>query len=252
MQYKSQTVHEERIKYLDFEGEGNPVVFTHGIGKKPIAYKKLLEEIANKGYRVIAPEMYGRNYLKNQPRSIEEYAKLTCDFISALELKNIYLIGHSLGGIVSFKIADNYPYIAKKIVALSPGLPMNREGLSGILRGASHYFNKRIRTPFKSLAFFISNTLPVNLHLLRNPKAWAGIVNDVRKLQSADFNAGVPSLILHAENDELIELDYKTEKILTEKGVAIKRLQSMDHNWPISNYSLATSEIHSFLNNLNS
>lgn len=248
MKHKSQKVGTEDIRYLDFEGNGRPLVFAHGIGKKPIAYERLLRELSRRGNRVIAPEMYGRNYFKRQPRSIAEYSDLTCDFMGSLKLEEPSLVGHSLGGVVSFQVASNDFSNAYKTVALSPGLPMNREGLTGVLRGALHYFSKRAKTPLKSATFFVLNTIPVDLHLLRDPIAWTRITNEIRALQTSQFQARVPSLIIQAENDELIELDSDVEERIKSNGVLIKRLDDLDHNWPISNYELASDEIQEFLN----
>lgn len=247
MKELTQKVGKETIRYLDC-GEGIPIVFAHGIGKKPEAYLSLIELLSgcSPGHKVIAPEMYGRNYLINQPATIGEYSELTQDFIHSLRLQEYYLVGHSLGGTVCFNLARESKDNICGVVGLSPGLPITNRGL---LKSAKHYLGKRIKSPFKSLSFLISNTTPTIFHLLRKPSTWIKIIEDVRSIKPPTFDLTVPAKIFHAEEDELIYLDSNVEAIIRDSGTIIEKLSGLDHNWPISYYELAAKKTREFLMN---
>jgi pimeloyl-ACP methyl ester carboxylesterase len=98
------------IAYLD-EGRGDTtLLFVHGafIDK---AYWEVQVDYFKTQYRVIAVDLpgHGRSGSNRTTWKIREYGKDICYLINELMLKNVVLIGHSLGGDVILEVAVQCP-----------------------------------------------------------------------------------------------------------------------------------------------
>lgn len=246
--YRTQKVGQETIRYVH-KGRGRPLIFLHGFGFRASYYLSLLNLLA-KNFEVIAPEMYGINYLKKQPSSIDGYAELTLGFCSSLGVEHHGMVGHSLGGAVAFRIGDN---LAEQfyLISINPLLPVEY----GILGFAARAAYKNIREFLGITGGFPAVRLGTTIlisslyNLLRNRRVSIDIVSDIRNFTYQSMNVTQPTLILYGERDEFFDLDEKiTEQI---KGsfqrVTIKRLNKLNHDWLIFHPKLAAREIIDFV-----
>ena len=106
----------ERIHYLD---EGNPdgtvVVLIHGsaIGITAAAnFFLTIPALVQAGYRVVAPDLYGYGWTEaapgveaTRPNHVEQIVRM----MQALKIEKTYLVGNSLGGMVSAALAIQHP-----------------------------------------------------------------------------------------------------------------------------------------------
>ena len=106
----------ERIHYLDEgRGERGAVVLVHGsaIGITAAAnFYLTIRPLVRAGYRVLAPDLYGYGWTEappgvqaTRPNHIAQLIKL----LDALKIDQTYLIGNSLGGMVSAGMAIAHP-----------------------------------------------------------------------------------------------------------------------------------------------
>ena len=98
-----------QFKFLD-EGESDvAVILLHGLSYDKWWATPLIERLKGT-YRCIAPDLPGHNGIPHDEifdvAGFAEYVKKLMDF---LELKHVFLIGFSLGGLVSLKFAERYP-----------------------------------------------------------------------------------------------------------------------------------------------
>lgn len=89
------------LHYLEF-GQGEPLLLLHGNGADAQLYMPILAALSPH-FHILAPDLPGHGFSKkSQPRSVEEYV----DWIETFVLTHIHgpfrLIGHSLGGLVSY------------------------------------------------------------------------------------------------------------------------------------------------------
>jgi len=246
--YRTQKVGQESIRYIH-KGSGEPLVFLHGFSFKPSSYLALLDLLAE-NFEVIAPEMYGINYLRKQLNSIDEYAELTLGFCSSLGIKQRCMVGHSLGGVVAFRIGD---YLSEQfyLVGINPVLPVGY----GLLGFTARTIYKNIRESLGITgglrAVFFGNTIPLYsiFNLLKNRDASIATVLDIRNFTYKNMNVTQPTLILYGESDEFFDLDEGiTEQIKGSfKQMTIKRLSKLNHDWLIFYPKLAAREIYDFL-----
>lgn len=121
---KEVSINGRKITYFE-EGEGPPFLIIHGWAPRAASlffeFQKLL---ANYGYRVILLNLpgFGRNGFFPFKWGMNEYIKCILDFADKLNLDKFSLIGHSLGGTMSIRLAITYPERVKHLILLSPGI----------------------------------------------------------------------------------------------------------------------------------
>jgi len=109
------------LAYVD-EGAGDQtIIFIHGLGSYLRAWEKNIEGLKD-SYRCIAIDLpgYGKSSKKPHSGMMSFYAEVVKNLIDELQLKNVVLAGHSMGGQISMMTAINYPEIIQKLVLLAP------------------------------------------------------------------------------------------------------------------------------------
>ena len=98
------------------------IIFSHGNSFPASTYRVMLDNLRQRGFLVDAVEMYGHDpqypVTNNWPHLVEQLADFARDKQS--EGKPAFLVGHSLGGILSLMCAARHPELARG-GALSPG-----------------------------------------------------------------------------------------------------------------------------------
>src|SRR5580692_3556297 len=87
------------IYYRDW-GTGQPIVFSHGWPLTGAAWEAQMLFFNAQGYRTIAHDRRGNGY-SDQPgfgNDVDTWADDLNDLITALDLHNVVLVGHSTGG----------------------------------------------------------------------------------------------------------------------------------------------------------
>lgn len=113
-----------RLHYAQV-GEGYPVVLVHGNGEDHHLFDVEIQQLAEAGYCVYAPDSRGHG--ANTPMDEYHYSDMAEDvaqFISHLGLEKPLLYGHSDGGIIGLLLEMQHPGTLKKLavsgVNLSP------------------------------------------------------------------------------------------------------------------------------------
>ncbi len=109
------------VAYID-EGAGpQTLVFLHGLGSYLKGWTKNVAELS-RDFRCIALDFpgYGKSSKGNLPYSMTFFARIVRDFIRQLNLQNVVLIGHSMGGQVAATFAVRYPDEVQKLVLIAP------------------------------------------------------------------------------------------------------------------------------------
>lgn len=105
------------------EGEGFPVVFIHGSGPGVSAWAnwRLIIPIVSKYRRVLAPDMVGFGYTE-KPSGVEytmdNWVQQTVEFLDALGLEQVDLVGNSFGGGLALAMAVQHPERVRKLVLM--------------------------------------------------------------------------------------------------------------------------------------
>ena len=109
-----------RVGEVDLEffeaGEGHPLIYLHGF-LEPAGWPGHLELLA-RDYRVLAPAHPGfaGSSRPDWMESVEDLANLYLDFIERLDLRDVRVVGHSLGGWVAAELAVRCAHALRRLV----------------------------------------------------------------------------------------------------------------------------------------
>ena len=105
------------IAYID-EGKGpKTLLFIHGLATYSLSWRKNIEGLKNH-YRCIAIDLPG-NGLSDKgdySYSISFFAEAIVEFIQNMGLKNVCLVGHSMGGQIAMTALINNPKCAERLI----------------------------------------------------------------------------------------------------------------------------------------
>ncbi|MDD5591546.1 MAG: alpha/beta hydrolase [Dehalococcoidales bacterium] len=89
--------------YYEEKGEGQPIIFIHGVWMSGRFFKKQVPYFA-RSYRVIVPDLrsHGRSAHVHFGHTLAGYARDIHALIAELSLKNVVLIGWSMGALVTW------------------------------------------------------------------------------------------------------------------------------------------------------
>lgn len=105
-----------RIRFVE-KGKGFPLVLIHGLGASVEWWQYNIDFLSQR-YRVIAFDFPGFGY---SSKILNEYtlsysSKLLISFFDALGIPKAFLIGNSMGGLISLSAALQYPERVEKLV----------------------------------------------------------------------------------------------------------------------------------------
>lgn len=120
-----------RLSYMEWLGEGPPLLLLHGITSNAMAYWQAGPALAARGHHVFALDMPGHGQsdmsAAHDPDSI---ATLAGALIAARDLRAVTLIGHSWGGATALALAGGaHPARSRlaRVVLIDPALAMSPE-----------------------------------------------------------------------------------------------------------------------------
>lgn len=102
-------------------GEGTPFLILHGWGSNYERWDEVTQKIAEKGYKVIVPDLpgFGKSDALQEPWNLNKYVNWAEAFVKQLNLGDFYLAGHSFGGALASKIAVKHAQEIKKLFLIS-------------------------------------------------------------------------------------------------------------------------------------
>ncbi len=125
------TIQTDRIKLAFVERgnpEGTPVLAIHGWLDNAASFDCLAQNMDLSDIRLIALDLPGHGLSDHRERGqiyhLLDYVVDIVSFIRVLELKNIVVLGHSLGGIIGLLTATAIPGIVDRLILLDSFGPM--------------------------------------------------------------------------------------------------------------------------------
>ena len=152
--------------YYEIHGQGETLLLLHGglasipVWPEAIAY-------FSKNYQVIAPEQMGHGRTADDPSRPMDYhamAEDTVELLRQLNIKAVYVLGWSDGGIVGFDLAINHPDLVKRLAVSGASYTPN---VPAAPPDAPDNIPKIIREPYERLSPDGAAHWPVLLARLR-------------------------------------------------------------------------------------
>jgi len=105
-------------------GSGPAIILIHGFPQDWFEYHAVMEPLA-KHFTVVALDLRGVG-LSAPTASGYDAANLAEDvfqLVSALKLKDVYIVGHDIGGMVAYAFVRSYPQAARGVMILDTPIP---------------------------------------------------------------------------------------------------------------------------------
>jgi len=112
------------VHYLDFGGEGDPVVMVHGLGGNALNWMDVGPGFAE-GHQTVAIDLagFGETPLFDRSAAVGANAELVAKFIAQLFDEPVTLIGNSMGGHITVLVAADHPDMVSRAVLVDPAIP---------------------------------------------------------------------------------------------------------------------------------
>lgn len=112
------------VHYLDYGGEGSPLVLVHGLGGSHANWCSVAEKLAKK-HRVYVIDLpgFGRTRLHGRSSDVESNARVLTRFIDDVVGEPVTLVGNSMGGFLSLLVAADAPTKVKSVVLVNAAVP---------------------------------------------------------------------------------------------------------------------------------
>ena len=108
----------------NFGAHEQSLIFIHGSGGDHSAWSNQYAAL-HKHYNIVAVDLPGHGRSEGSGKSdIENYCLSVKKLLDILQLKNVILVGHSLGAAITLQFALNYPQTIYGIVTVGGGMKM--------------------------------------------------------------------------------------------------------------------------------
>lgn len=138
---------EGKYRYIE-KGDGTPIIILHGLMGGLSNFHGVTDHFPKKGYKILLPELpiYGMPMLKT---NVKQFAKFVEGFLEFKGLKDVILLGNSLGGHIGLLHTKMYPDKVKALVITgSSGLYESAMGDGYPRRGDYDFIQKKAENVF--------------------------------------------------------------------------------------------------------
>ncbi|WP_222983354.1 alpha/beta fold hydrolase [Flagellimonas meishanensis] len=198
-------IEEGKYRYIEI-GEGTPMIILHGLMGGLSNFQGVTDYFPSKGYKVLIPELpiYDMPMLKT---TVKNFAKFLEDFIEFKGLKDVILLGNSLGGHIGLLHTKMFPKMVKALVITgSSGLYESAMGDGYPKRGDYEFIKKKAQDVFydpevatKEIVDEVFATVNDRMKLV---KTLAIAKSAIRHNMSKDLpHMHTPTCIIWGEND---------------------------------------------------
>ncbi len=198
-------IEEGKYRYIEM-GEGTPMIILHGLMGGLSNFQGVSEYFPSKGYQVLIPELpiYDMPLLKT---TVKNFAKFLEEFIEFKGLKDVILLGNSLGGHIGLLHTKMFPEMVKALVITgSSGLYESAMGDGYPKRGDYEFIKKKAQDVFydpevatKEIVDEVFATVNDRMKLV---KTLAIAKSAIRHNMSKDLpHMKTPTCIIWGEND---------------------------------------------------
>lgn len=233
--------HAEYSHFADVEGvrvhyqevgdkDAPPIILIHGFCSSTLVWSRVFLQIADAGFRVIAPDLPGYGY-SAKPRdfdyTINAQARMVAGLLKQLGLQRATLVGSSYGGAVAAAIALDYPDRVEKLILVGAvtnnkptkymlmrlfGSPLIGDILSPLVVGSRRLLRLRMKRVYDRHECVLDERRVYARHLpLRAAATHRAIIRTVRRwdadrIQRDAHLISQPTLLLWGENDSEVPL----------------------------------------------
>lgn len=220
-----------RVHYQEV-GDRNspPMILIHGFAASNLVWSKVLLEIADAGFRVIAPDLPGYGY-SAKPRhldyTIASQTKMISSLVEHLGIDRALFVGSSYGAAIAATIALDHPTLVEKLVLVGAvtnnkptryllmrlfGSPIIGDILSPLVVGSRRLLRLRMKRVYDRHSWVLDERRVEARHLpLATRGAHRAIIRTVRRWDAERVSRDAhlltqPTLLLWGDTDREVPL----------------------------------------------
>ncbi len=213
------------INYIVIGG-GRPLLILHGWGSRSNNWQRIGEMLAEKGIKVIIPDLPGFGQSDKPPRAwnLDDYCDFIEEFVKVLNLENFSLLAHSFGGALAVKCSLKIPEKIDKLFLVSAACFRRKSLKVKLLKFISKFF--KIKTPFLKKFFYRKSDYLSTEGVMRDTYLKI-IAEDLSDILS---QIQMPTIIIWGEKDNItpIKQAYLIKSKIKDSKLEI--LPSTGHN----------------------
>jgi non-heme chloroperoxidase len=261
-----------KIFYKDW-GKGQPIVFAHGWPLSSDAWDSQMLFFGQHGYRVVAHDRrsHGRSDQTWNGNNMNQFADDLADLIVQLNLDNIIIIGHSMGGgevaryigrhgtsrVAKVVLVGAVPPLMLKTPANPEGTPLEVfDGIRSGTAGVRSQFYKDVAMPFYGFnregaksddglrnAFWLQG-------MQGGIKGQYDCIHEFSELDYTDDLRKIdkPTLIIHGDDDQIVPIKASAEKSAKlVKGAQLKIFPGGSHGLAQTEADKFNAEVLAFV-----
>lgn len=112
--------------HLHDKGEGHPLVFIHGSGPGASGWSNFKQNVPTflaQGFRCIVPDLvgYGFSSKPDTDYTLDFFVDTLAKALRAIGAERCTLVGNSMGGTISLKMALDMPDLVERLLVMAPG-----------------------------------------------------------------------------------------------------------------------------------
>jgi pimeloyl-ACP methyl ester carboxylesterase len=122
LKIESQDVNMAYMDVKPAEPNGKTVLLFHGKNFNGYYWKDVISFLSNSGYRVVVPDQvgWGRSGKPNIHYSFHLLAANTMQLLDSLGIRQVHVIGHSMGGMLATRFTLMFPGAVDKLIFENP------------------------------------------------------------------------------------------------------------------------------------
>lgn len=229
------------------QGHGETVLCFHGVPASSFLYRKVIDELSNRGFRGVCFDLPGLG-LADRPEDYDytwsglgEFSRKAVD---ALDLGDFHLVVHDIGGPVGFEVASEMPGRVKSLTLLNTMVRVDEFSRPWVMepfayRGVGELWLKSMAKPlFRQLMYWLgvedresvtTEELDAYVDLLKredNGRAFLKIMRGFertpeksRRYSSAVRDVDYPVQVVWGEHDPALSLSEYGESVKEAAGL---------------------------------
>jgi pimeloyl-ACP methyl ester carboxylesterase len=246
-----------RVHYQEAGREDAPaLILIHGFASSNLVWSKVLLELAEKGFRVIAPDLLGYGY-SEKPRqfdyTIVRQAEMVVSLMKRLGIEQGVVVGSSYGGAIGATIALDHPELVDKLVLIGAvtnnkptryllmrlfGSPIIGDILSPLVVGSRSLLRLRMKRVYDRHSWVLDEKRVDARHLpLRTRGAHRAIIRTVRRWDAERISREAhlitqPTLVLWGDTDREVPLrdgEWLHEEIPNSRLIVFRACGHLPH-----------------------
>jgi len=161
--FKSQQQDVEMV-YLDVAPEkpnGHTLVLMHGKNFCAATWEDTIKVLTDAGYRVVAPDQIGfckSSKPEHYQFSFQQLASNTRALLDSLDIEEVTVLGHSMGGMLATRFALMYPKRTEQLVMVNPIGLEDWKALGVPYRSVDEWYERDLKTTAKGIRNYQLNT----------------------------------------------------------------------------------------------